>query len=264
MDDDLKNGLWNIVSIFFINKISTWDRWNGKGDFPNFVTLLWHKFYKLPVDDNPGYFEGQKEYIRKRFFKEDWNKVYEFIEFLASLNFDGVDVKEYVDQINSILEKEFSAYRFVNNQLAPISNETEIESLKESFVKTKAYSAINVCNVHLQNALDKLSDRKNPDYRNSIKESISAVEALAKVISGNQKDSLGAAIDKIKGKLKIHGSLERAIKSIYGYTSDSNGIRHALTEETEVDFEDAKFMLVSCSSFINYLIAKAGKTGIKF
>ena len=108
----------------------------------------------------------------------------------------------------------------------------------------------------------KLSDRLTPDYRNSIKESISALESIAKVISKNPKDSLGAALDKIKGKLKIHPALERGFKQIYGYTSDTDGIRHALTEETTCDFADAKFMLVSCSAFINYLVIKANKAGI--
>ncbi|MGQ9708742.1 MAG: AbiJ-NTD4 domain-containing protein, partial [bacterium] len=34
-------------------------------------------------------------------------------------------------------------------------------------------------------------------------------------------------------------------------------------DEPNLSFEDAKFMLVSCSAFINYLITKAAKAGIK-
>lgn len=30
-------------------------------------------------------------------------------------------------------------------------------------------------------------------------------------------------------------------------------------EESNLAFEDAKFMLVSCSAFVNYLVAKAAK-----
>jgi len=52
--------------------------------------------------------------------------------------------------------------------------------------------------------------------------------------------------------------------AIYGYTSDEGGIRHAMLEEKIIDFEDAKFMLVSCSAFINYLIMKSTKSGIEF
>lgn len=90
----------------------------------------------------------------------------------------------------------------------------------------------------------------------------SAIESVAKVISGNTKDSLGGTLDKIKGKLNLHPALERGFKQLYGYTSDDDGIRHALMEDSTCDFEDAKYMLVSSSAFINYLIVKANKAGI--
>lgn len=139
---------------------------------------------------------------------------------------------------------------------------SEIEAITEILTITGNFTSLKSCNTHLQSALSKLSDRTNPDYRNSIKESVSALESIAKVIANDSKDSLGGALDKIKGKLKIHPSLERGFKQIYGYTSDADGIRHGLMGETTCDFEDAKFMLVSCSAFVNYLVVKAGKAGI--
>jgi len=33
-------------------------------------------------------------------------------------------------------------------------------------------------------------------------------------------------------------------------------------DEPNLDIEDAKFMLVSCSAFVNYLVVKAQKAGI--
>jgi len=57
--------------------------------------------------------------------------------------------------------------------------------------------------------------------------------------------------------------LFRNYSKLYGYTSDSDGIRHALLKENKLNFEDAKFMLVSCSAFVNYLTIKADKSGIK-
>jgi len=34
-------------------------------------------------------------------------------------------------------------------------------------------------------------------------------------------------------------------------------------DEPTLDIEDATFMLVSCSAFVNYLVVKAQKAGIK-
>ncbi|MFA6091302.1 MAG: hypothetical protein WC774_06035, partial [Candidatus Gracilibacteria bacterium] len=107
---------------------------------------------------------------------------------------------------------------------------------------------------HIKTALKMLSDRENPDYRNSIKESISAVEAIVNLINGTDSDTLGKALQK--EKFALHGSLKDAFVEMYGYTSDAEGIRHFMLEESSIEFVDAKYMLVSCSAFVNYLMQK--------
>ena len=48
-----------------------------------------------------------------------------------------------------------------------------------------------------------------------------------------------------------------------GYTSDEDGIRHALLEEQEkVDIADAVFMFGACTSFTAYLVNKARTAGL--
>src|ERR1700733_716108 len=109
---------------------------------------------------------------------------------------------------------------------------------------------------HLKNALEKLSDQTSPDYRNSIKESISAVEAMCQIITGT-KSSLGQAVKKLEDNgVDIHPAFDTALEKLYGYTSDAEGILHALLGESTLDSADALFMLVSCSAFVNYLKGK--------
>jgi hypothetical protein len=55
----------------------------------------------------------------------------------------------------------------------------------------------------------------------------------------------------------MHRALKASFKSLYGYTSDENGIRHALLEESNIGYEEAAFMLVACSAFASFLIAKS-------
>ena len=44
---------------------------------------------------------------------------------------------------------------------------------------------------------------------------------------------------------------------LYNWTSSSDGIRHASNgNEIKSSFAEAKYMVVSCSAFINYLILK--------
>jgi hypothetical protein len=115
---------------------------------------------------------------------------------------------------------------------------------------------------HIDTALKLLSDKQNPDYRNSMKESISAVEAVCKIIAKNENTTLGPALDAVAVKTKLHQRLRDGFKALYAYTSDTHGIRHALKDDDQPEAEDAKFMLVSCSAFVNYLAEKGRKNGL--
>ena len=109
---------------------------------------------------------------------------------------------------------------------------------------------------HLANALEFLSDRENPDYPNSIKESISAVEAVAKEITGRETDLANCL--KVMD-LDLNKQFKTAMINMYGWTNKEDGIRHGHTgEELKTSFEEAKYMLVTCSAFVNYMIAKKG------
>jgi hypothetical protein len=85
------------------------------------------------------------------------------------------------------------------------------------------------------------------------------------LIAGNQKVTLGDALRQLENKLggSMHPALRNAFNHLYGYTSDAHGIRHALLGKSDLDVEDAKFMLIACSAFINYLVVKADKAGIQ-
>ncbi|WP_118951257.1 AbiJ-NTD4 domain-containing protein [Taibaiella helva] len=264
IDSDLKNTLWNVFDIFVVGRLKL-----EKNITVFYRDYLWSEYFKNTIDTAPRTLSQLINHIRNYFFSCQWYELYDFIEFtvfqLGSEHFDNFfEVKGMVSMFNRALKKEASGYRFVNNKIAPIANTEEISEYELAVGQTISYTALKGANIHLRDAMQKLSDRKNPDYRNSIKESISAVESLAKVISNGAKDSLGGALDKIKGKIKLHQSLERGFKQIYGYTSDGDGIRHSLSDEPNCDFDDAKFMLVSCSAFINYLISKSIRVGVDF
>jgi len=110
--------------------------------------------------------------------------------------------------------------------------------------------------VHVKRALELYSQKPQPDYRNSIKESISAVESAAKIITNLPSATLGDAIKEIDKRHSLHLAFKEGISKLYGYTSDQGGIRHSLTEAGNIDESDVRFMLVSCSAFANYLVSR--------
>ena len=132
-----------------------------------------------------------------------------------------------------------------------IINKEEIEEIEEAL--NNKYS---VCRESLKKAIDHLYDRENPDYANSVKESITAIESMCNIILGTNNKTLGEALNKLESNgVMIHGALKSAFSNLYGYTSDKTGIRHGGKIDEKTTFEEAKFMLVVCSAFFNYLIS---------
>jgi len=156
---------------------------------------------------------------------------------------------------NYVFEQEFVGYRFVNEQIVPITNEIEIDAIEKA--SDSPYTQVNN---HLSKSLGLLSNRDNPDYENSIKESISAVECICSIIVG-EPTSLGKALGKIQhAGINIHPSMRTAFDKLYEYTSKEKGIRHSgQLGGPQSTFEEAKFMLISCCAFVNYLIGNMGK-----
>lgn len=257
IDDGLRSGLWNAVDLYYFKNTGDYIH-NSR--YKVFFTILWHNFFKLPLDTMDNWAGTTKLQIRTWFFNWNWYEVYDFIEYITTIE-SPTQPDDFIRFCNKVLERDRSGYRFINGIIAPITSELEVEEIDNALNNSKDANLIGV-KTHLENALRMLSDKESPDYRNSIKESISAVESISKVLSSGSKHSLGSALDKIKGKIKLHPALEKGFKQIYGYTSDTDGIRHALMEESTCDFEDAKYMLVSCSAFINYLTVKADKSGL--
>lgn len=153
------------------------------------------------------------------------------------------------------MNKEFKrhnfAYRLVNGKIVEITSDNEIKSIEEAINTTKSNAR-----THLQNALEKLSP-SNYDYRNSIKESISAVEYICREITG--ESTLDKALKKLESKGVVFNSqMKKGLENLYYYTNDgSTGIRHALMDDKNAPTADeAIFMLVSCSAFVNYLMKK--------
>lgn len=188
-----------------------------------------------------------------------WFEVYDFIEIHLSFLPENERVIR-IEQYNELFEQEKSGYRIVAGEVAPITNKLEIENIERA--TNTPYVSVNQ---HIKKALSFYADIKNPDYENSVKESISAVEAMCCIITGisGANATLGKALKKLKDNgVYIHSAMESAFSALYGYTSDENGIRHGGIDFTNVPAEDAKYMLISCSAFVNYLIEKWSKVQI--
>lgn len=210
------------------------------------------------------YYEWEKNYdtIVKIISDAPYNEVLDLVWYICHWISDHITATDVMHTIyesfNTLFEREYVGYRFVAGKIVPITDENEAKEIEQA-----CHTPFDGARTQLQKALGFLSDREHPDYKNCVKESISAVESVCKVLANDPKAELGKALKSlISNGMNIHGSLKSAILALYGYASDKGGIRHAEREtESTVTFEEAKFMMVTCSAIVNYLVAEYGKHG---
>lgn len=163
-------------------------------------------------------------------------------------------VDEFSRQLNFEFERHKFAYRVIGKEIVEITSKNEIVSIETAL----ATSSKNV-QLHLNKALELYSLRPVGDYRNSIKEGISAVEAFCRDKTGER--TLGQALKHLENNgVLIPSLLKSAFDKLYAYTNQPDtGIRHALMDDEgkyTPSSDEALFMLISCSAFINYLNSK--------
>lgn len=144
---------------------------------------------------------------------------------------------------------------FDGQVICPIGSDEERQTIERAFVDISA-PQFQGARRHLRNAAEQLTAGQ---YADSVRESISAVESVAKVLEPDA--DLSKALAKLEKSATIHGGMKRGFLAIYGYTSDEQGIRHALLEAgaPAVDETDALFMIGACAAFVSYMINKSRK-----
>lgn len=193
--------------------------------------------------------------MKRTILKDSYDSVLTVIEFWVQHAQEMSIIYNCSEAFNEVFKREYVGYRFVNRIIVPITDEQEIQSIENA-----VNSPFAETNIHLDKALKHIADREHPDYENSIKESISAVEATCNKIAG-KRGSLGETLKVLQDRgVSIHPSLKSGFEKIFGYASDAKGIRHAGDlGGTNSTFEEAQFMLVACSAFVNYLIGNTSK-----
>lgn len=212
------------------------------------VILFWSDFLQEKIASIDQFIDTV-EYF---FSSGAWNEIMDCIEFVYKNFFSVINSQKYRSGVNQIFEENLVGYRLVNGFVVPITNQTEIDEIMDA-VNTDVSTASD----HINSAIKLFSERRNPDYHNIIKESISAVEAMLRFVTKRISGTLGYLLDELSKKHQIDPELRKGWKGIYGFVSNRGGIRHSKKPaDTEVDFNDAKYFLVISSAFVNYLKSK--------
>lgn len=190
----------------------------------------------------------------------EWFEQIDIFEWIFKYLYDHFSAEDIeslnncIKSLNIELEHLHYGYRVVDGLFTPIISSAELESVN----KALSVDSSNV-KVHLQQAVNSISpSKKSPDYRNSIKESISAIGSLFRENFGGNTLGESIKIAKRNNPNLFHPRILNAIDNLYAYTNQPDtGIRHEfLNQDFAPHLTEAVYILINASCLINYVKAK--------
>ncbi|MEM1072987.1 MAG: hypothetical protein AAGI36_00930 [Pseudomonadota bacterium] len=207
-------------------------------------------FFKLPIENYNNNVASFRAGISALLSKGKFEIVFDFVEFL--IRHPKIS-KVTKDELAIVFVQTRSAYRIVGGQIVAIGTGQQGASYEAAIAAADQFGE-DAAKSHLVSAGARL---RQGDWSGSVRESIHAVEAIVVRIVPKSR-TLGDALKKIEQAGHLHKALKTAFSQLYGYTSEEEGVRHALVfeKDAKVDEADALFMLGACASFVSYLITR--------
>lgn len=261
LDAETRTELWNVTNSLRTVLDDRYRRHSSKtGD--SLLAAVWTWEFKRAADEQPQDYKiwnVVKRTILEEHFIDALDLIEKIVGYVKRYEDYYTDraVPAIIEAYNDRFERFLAGFRFIGMEITPIGSTAEAEAVSGAIDDTQS---IKGARHHLERAVELLADRQNPDYPNSIKESISAVESVCAAVTGEQ--TLGGALKKLKGAgVTIHPALEGAWSKMYGWTSDAAGIRHGSIDAPDADQPLATYMLVTCSAFVSHVIEVSRKAG---
>ncbi|MGY4437047.1 hypothetical protein ACVWWO_009524 [Bradyrhizobium sp. F1.13.1] len=256
VSEQLRAVLWNYI-YSELNRTSRREMYTYVGDsWKRALKDVHVYFYHKPADEFDAAFDRAAAAAKAVVLESEWVEFYGWIQHLFRVK----PTPDFAERINKILIYCRSPYRVIDNEvLCPISSNEEAATVTRAFEDLKKAKSLVGGREHLKAAAQALSAGT---FADSIRESMHAVESVVRILEPSGE--FAKALAKLEASTNIHGALKKGFVSIYGFSSDEQGIRHPLLDKaaSDVDEADAIFMIGACAAFVSYLINKARAVGL--
>ena len=164
----------------------------------------------------------------------------------------------YSNELNALFARNYFGYELRDGRMERVGARVHEESV------AKARGILRDPDLagpdeQFQKAIGFYNRRPDPDCENSVKEAVSAVEGVARVLTGNLKLTLSKVLAELKREQGVHPTLIQLLEKLYAYRGDAGGVGHGLTGKQEVRQEEAEFVLGVSASAIVYLARLHGR-----
>ena len=259
LPENARTGIWNVFFASMKQVLRSVNRVRSRrivrlGDEWHDVLRAMHTdFHNLPLDEWIADFEHNRSELRHYIETQPFNKVFDLIQFALR---HPKCPRGFIKDIRNTFAECRLAYTIDAGPPAtvlPAVTPEEGDALVESLQALRD-AAMGGSATHLRKAAEHVN---TGDWADSVRESTHAVESVARTLDP-AATTLKPALAALEKRSALHPALKGAFSKLYGYTSDEQGVRHALLDQPQakVGRDEAVFMLGACASFASYLWRK--------
>ena len=208
---------------------------------------------RIPLDTHRANVYLASRAIEELIMNCQWWQFYDTCEVLwRSLEYKRDNLSE---EINTLFREEHLGFELRDGKVEKIGSGFTDAQIKEARYLLKE-PEFKGADEHFEKALKALNTRPKPDVENCVKDAVSAIESVGRIIVNDDKAMLS---DIIKGMAKdgtIPKPLDEVIQRIYAYRGDQPGVAHGLVGTSKVTIDEAEFVLAVSAAIIIYLVKK--------
>ena len=256
LSNDLRREIWNAVRTLLLKGKKGHTSPYFSAQHKRFIERILGKFHRLSEDEITTSYREVLVSFKSTIVDGQFNRVLDLLELILN---DIEFGDELVFEMGDLFELHHAPYWVDPSQepyrFHPRSSVEQGQAAQQA-IQMLQENKMDGATAHLGQASEHINQGQ---YADSVSDSIAAVESVARKIDPKANRTLSPALDSLEqaGVVK-HPALKMAYSKLYGYTSDEEGIRHALIDKSEADvgLDEAVFMYGACASFAAYLASK--------
>jgi hypothetical protein len=216
-------------------------------------------FFKAPIDELPAADnEASRQLFKEYFFGLPEHRLYDLFEFLLSDDRAGVkemDRKLIRRKVNEVLDGENAQIRLLRDKFVPLPDSLGFDAVTTAEEKLNMFD-IPAALRHLDSAVAFLSRRPEAAGKEAVREAVLSVAAVVRTLSGETgKVELGT-VAPLAVSMNIPPDLLAGMEATLRRCHEVSGLPGATSQDVSIDLPEAAFLVVSCSSVVNYLLAE--------
>ncbi len=214
---------------------------------------------RIPHERRIGVYDSERTpYIEKIINTCLWWQFYDICEVMWDTISSGDFVSEigkFSKEVNELFREEQLGFKLSNGKVQKIGSGFIDANINETrfLLKEPEFKSADEL---FEKAIKALNERPKPDVENCIKDAVSAIESIARILTNNEKALLSDFIKESVQNNVIPKPLDQTFQKIYAYRGNEPGVAHGAIKPSKVTEDEAELVLAMSAAMIIYLVKK--------